>query len=182
MNASAIFQFYINCFLQELLNEFVIIYLNDIFIYSESEKNHQKHVEQVLHQLRESELFIKLEKCIFHVSQVKYLRFIISSQGISMNLTWVNTVKSWLTLCSVKDVQLLLLLLLLLFYHLLCWSTLRAYAENVCLFAVEQRNSLRKKPATSSTSTCIMTVLILWILTKCISHLFLLLTDRLRWV
>ena len=105
VNAPATFQFYIDCSLQELLDEFVIIYLNDILIYSESEENHQKHIEQVLHQLRESRLFIKLEKCIFHVSQVKYLRFIISSQGISMNLTWVNTVKDWLTLCSVKDVQ-----------------------------------------------------------------------------
>ena len=105
MNAPATFQSYIDRSLQGLLNEFVIIYLDDILIYSESEENHQKHIEQVLHQLRESRLFVKLKKCIFHVSQVKYLSYIISPQGISMNSAWVNTVKSWSTLRSVKDVQ-----------------------------------------------------------------------------
>ena len=105
MNVSATFQFYINRSLQELLNEFVIIYLNDILIYSESEEDHKKHVKQVLHCLWDSRLFIKLEKCIFHASQVKYLRYIISPQGISMNLTWVDTVRDWSTPRSVKDVQ-----------------------------------------------------------------------------
>ena len=70
------------------------------FIYSESEKNHKKHVKQVLLCLWDSRLFIKLEKCIFHASQVKYLRYIIFSQGINMNSAWVNTVRDWLTLCS----------------------------------------------------------------------------------
>ena len=84
-NAPATFQSYIDRSLQGLLDEFVIVYLNDILIYSESEEDHQKHVKQVLHRLRESGLFVKLEKCIFHASQVEYLRFIISPQGISMD-------------------------------------------------------------------------------------------------
>ena len=105
MNAPATFQFYINRSLQGLLNEFMIIYLDDILIYSESEEDHEKHVRQVLHHLRESDLFVKLKKCTFHISQVKYLEYIISPQGISMNPARVDTVQDWLTLRSVKDVQ-----------------------------------------------------------------------------
>ena len=81
------------------------MYLDDILIYSESEVKHQKHVRQILNRLRESSLFIKLEKCAFHVKEVKYLSYIISSQRLSMNLTWVVTVQKWLTPHSVKDVQ-----------------------------------------------------------------------------
>ena len=105
VNASATFQFYIDQILQKLLNEFVIIYLNDILIYSESEADHEGHVKQVLNHLHESDLFVKLKKCAFHVHQMKYLEYIISPQSLSMNLTWVATVQNWLTLHSVKDVQ-----------------------------------------------------------------------------
>ena len=93
MNAPATFQFYIDCSLQGLLNEFMIVYLDDILIYSESDEDHEKHVRQVLYCLCESELFVKLEKCTFHARQVKYLRYIISPQGISMNSIRVNTVQ-----------------------------------------------------------------------------------------
>ena len=78
MNALTTFQFYISCSLQGLLNEFMIIYLDVIFIYSESEENYKKHVRQVLYCLRESELFIKLKKMHFlckagRVSKIHYL-------------------------------------------------------------------------------------------------------------
>ena len=105
MNASVTFQSYIDWTLQSLLDEFIIVYLNDILIYSESESDHERHVRQVLDRLCESDLFIKLKKCAFHVRQVKYLRYIISPQGLSMNLTWVITVQDWPTSHSVKDVQ-----------------------------------------------------------------------------
>ena len=104
-NASVTFQFYIDWALQSLLNEFIIVYLNDILIYSESEIEHEKHVRQMLDCLHESDLFIKLKKCAFHVRQVKYLNYIISSQSLSMNQAWVITVQEWLIPCSVKDVQ-----------------------------------------------------------------------------
>ena len=105
MNASVTFQSYIDWALQSLLNEFIIVYLNDILIYSESESDHERHVRQILDCLCESDLFIKLKKCAFHVKQVEYLKYIISSQGLSMNLTWVITVQKWPIPHSVKNVQ-----------------------------------------------------------------------------
>ena len=105
INAPATFQFYIDRTLQRLLNEFVIVYLDDILIYSESEADHKAHVRQVLNHLHESDLFVKLKKCAFHVHQVKYLRYIIFPQGLSMNSIQVATVQNWLTPHSVKDVQ-----------------------------------------------------------------------------
>ena len=85
MNVSVTFQFYIDWALQSLLNEFIIVYLNDILIHSESELEHEKHDRQILDSLHKSDLFIKLKTCAFHVRQMKYLEYIISSQSLSMN-------------------------------------------------------------------------------------------------
>ena len=65
-NASAMFQELINYVLYDYLNEFVITYLNNILIYSENEKNHEKHVKKILKKLQEKNLYLKSEKYKFH--------------------------------------------------------------------------------------------------------------------
>ena len=85
-NASAIFQFYINDVLREFLDEFCIIYLDDVFIYiNDSLEDHINHVRQVLQYLLDNDLYVKLEKCEFHVQETKFLDFIISSDDLTMD-------------------------------------------------------------------------------------------------
>ena len=62
INASAMFQTYINNVLKEHLNMFIVIYLDDILVYSKNEKDHKKHVRQILNTLKKANLRIVLEK------------------------------------------------------------------------------------------------------------------------
>lgn len=64
-NASVTFQAFINNVLREYLDEFIVVYLNDILIYSKTEEEHIKHVWKVLQALTKAKLRVKPEKCIF---------------------------------------------------------------------------------------------------------------------
>jgi len=66
INISAIFQKLINHVLYNYLNKFVIIYLNNILIFSETEKKHEKHVKKILKKFQEKNLYLKSEKYEFH--------------------------------------------------------------------------------------------------------------------
>ena len=66
INTSATFQIYINNVLREHLNMFIIVYFNDILVYSKNEKNHKKHVRQVLNTLKKADLRVISEKSQFY--------------------------------------------------------------------------------------------------------------------
>ena len=83
-NAPATFQAYMDEMLQPYIDEFAICYLDDILIYSENEKDHEKHVKAVLKKLQEAGLFCKAEKCEFHWETIEFLGFVMSENGISM--------------------------------------------------------------------------------------------------
>ena len=72
----------------------MIVYLNDILVYSEDLAHYVEQVKEVLHTLRNNNLFTKLEKCVFSQKSVEYLGFIIFSEGIKMDPAWVDTVAS----------------------------------------------------------------------------------------
>ena len=78
-NAPAVFQCLINDVLRDFLNLFVVVYLDDILIFSKSEEEHVSHVHQVLERLLENKLFVKSEKCEFHVQSVSFLGYIVQS-------------------------------------------------------------------------------------------------------
>ncbi len=85
INASATFQGYINKILAEKLDSFVIIYLDDILIYTKNEgEEHIQAVRSVLDQLRKHSLYANLKKCHFHQNDVRFLGYIVSHQGIQM--------------------------------------------------------------------------------------------------
>ena len=85
-NAFTTFQFYINDILCEFLDEFYIIYLDYVFIYTnDSFEDHINHVYQVLQCFFDNDFYIKLEKCEFHVQEIKFLDFIISFDNLAMN-------------------------------------------------------------------------------------------------
>jgi hypothetical protein len=82
---------YINRVIAKLLNNFVVIYLNNILIYSKKGENHKNYIRQVLERLRKHKLYAKLFKYEFCVKQVKYLRFIVTAKKVKPNLARVNT-------------------------------------------------------------------------------------------
>ncbi len=84
-NVSTIFQSYINSILQNYLNHFCTVYIDDILIYSLNKKQHAKHVLKVLRRLKERGLQIDIDKCAFEMNEVLYLELIISTREVRMN-------------------------------------------------------------------------------------------------
>ena len=94
-NAPASFQGYINKILAEKLDIFVIVYLDDILIYTEDQgQGHVEAVRWVLDLLRKNGLFANLKKCRFHKNEVRFLRYIISSQDIRMEDKRIEAVRN----------------------------------------------------------------------------------------
>lgn len=103
-NAPATFQAYIDQCLREFVDKSVIVYLDDILIFSENEEEHEDHVKQVLAKLLEWRLFCKLEKCRFSVKEVEFLGYIVSDQGIAMDQARVSSITEWPTPKSIREV------------------------------------------------------------------------------
>jgi hypothetical protein len=104
-NASTTFQSYINFVLRKFLNVFVVIYLNDILIYSQNEEEHTNHVQFVLKQLRKYKLFAKLSKCDFDLKEIDYLKFIVEINDIRMNFAKIAIVKKWVESTTRRHVR-----------------------------------------------------------------------------
>ncbi len=94
INASVIFQTYINKILKELLNDFCIVYLNDILIFFVEKIDHVDHVKQILERLRKFKLYASLKKCEFFITKVNFLEFIIFTKSVSMNSSRVDIIKT----------------------------------------------------------------------------------------
>jgi len=107
-NVSVIFQQLINNTLRKYLDNFVIIYLNDILIYSEDLETHWKHVQKVLKKLKKRTLYVKQSKSRFETQNVKFLNYVVWSEWIEKNSKKIMTVKDWLTLTRLKKVQIFL--------------------------------------------------------------------------
>ena len=94
-NAPAVFQSLVNDVLRDMLNRSVFVYIDDILIFSRSVEEHRVHVRQVLQRLLENRLYVKAEKCDFHVSSVSFLGYIIGQGQIRMDLSKVSAVAEW---------------------------------------------------------------------------------------
>ena len=103
-NAPATFQSYISRALDGLIDVFVIVYLDDILIYSKNETDHIHHVRAVLDRLRTYGLYVKLSKCAFHVDTVHFLGYIITPQGLKMDPGRIQMVVDWPLPTCVRDV------------------------------------------------------------------------------
>jgi len=84
-NAPAAFQRFVNTIFADMLDICVVVYLDDILIYSEDMESHQQHVREVLRRLRLHGLFAKPEKCEFHSDSVEYLGYHLSPDGLTMS-------------------------------------------------------------------------------------------------
>lgn len=94
-NAPVVFQNMINDILRDVINHFVLVYLDDILVYAKDRQEYCQHVRQVLERLLKDRLFVKAKKCKFHVSTTSFLGFIISPGKITMDPVKVAAVKDW---------------------------------------------------------------------------------------
>ena len=105
-NALASFQGYINKILVEKLDNFVIVYLDDILIYTEDQgRSHVEAVQWVLDILRKNGLFANLKKCWFHKDEMRFLGYVVSSQDIRMKDERIKAIRNWPEPKSVWDIQ-----------------------------------------------------------------------------
>ena len=101
-NAPATFQRLMNQTLFAHLDEFVMVYMDDILIFSTDRESHARHLRQVLNALRSAKLYAKRSKCSFFVEEVEYLGHIVSSDGIKVSPEKVEVVRTW---ASSQDCQ-----------------------------------------------------------------------------
>jgi hypothetical protein len=87
------------------LDKFVMVFIDDILVYSRSEEEHEEHLHLTLQNLREHRLYAKLSKCEFWMKQVAFLGHVISKGGISMDPSKIQDVLSWNTPMSVSDIR-----------------------------------------------------------------------------
>jgi hypothetical protein len=84
-----------NGIFREYLDKFVIIFLDDILVYSNLEEEHEQYLRMVLQVLRENQLYAKLRKCSFDQKKIHYLGHIILEDGIAMDLENIEAIKEW---------------------------------------------------------------------------------------
>src|SRR6202789_4643733 len=104
-NAPATFQRFMNDIFHDLLDIWVVVYLDDILIYSEDMSQHRAHIKEVLRRLRANGLYAGAQKCEFHKDTVEYLGFILSPDGLHMAKDKVQSILDWPEPRKVKDVQ-----------------------------------------------------------------------------
>jgi hypothetical protein len=84
-NAPAFFMNLMNSVFMDYLDKFVVVFIDDILIYSQSEEEHADHLKMVLQRLREHQLYAKLSKCEFWINEVMFLGHIINKEGLAVD-------------------------------------------------------------------------------------------------
>jgi len=104
-NAPAAFMDLMNRIFRAYLDQVVIVFVDDILIYSSSEEEHEAHLRVVLQLLREHQLYAKFSKCEFWLSEVKFLGHVISDKGVTVDPEKVEAVMGWQRPKSVFEIQ-----------------------------------------------------------------------------
>ena len=103
-NAPAYFMYLMNLVFMPELDKFMVMFIDDILIYSENEADHAKHLRVILFRLREHELYANFSKCEFWLSKVPFLGHILFEDGISIDPSKVQEVMDWKAPTSVHEV------------------------------------------------------------------------------
>jgi hypothetical protein len=104
-NAPAHFMYLLNSVFMPKLDKFMVVFIDDILIYSENEEDHAEHLRVVLTRLREHKLYAKFNKCEFWLREVPFLGHVLSDGGIVVDPTKVQEVLDWKAPISVHDVR-----------------------------------------------------------------------------
>jgi hypothetical protein len=95
-NAPVVFMRLMNGVFREYLDKFVVLFLDDIFVYTKSKKYHEHHLMMVLQVLREHQMYAKLSKFSFYQNRIHYLGHIISEEGILVEPGNIEAIKGWI--------------------------------------------------------------------------------------
>jgi hypothetical protein len=104
-NAPAYFMYLMNKVFMDYLDKFVVVFIDDILVYSRSDKEHEEHLHLVLQKHRDHKLYAKLSKCEFWLKQVAFLGHIVLKGGIFMDPSKVQNVLSWNAHMSVGNIR-----------------------------------------------------------------------------
>ena len=104
-NAPAAFMSLMNGIFKPYLDLFVIVFIDDILVYSKSRKEHEDHLRIVLEILREKKLYAKFSKCEFWLDSVSFLGHVVSKDGVMVDPSKIEAVKSWVRPTNVTEVR-----------------------------------------------------------------------------
>nr|GFC28106.1 putative reverse transcriptase domain-containing protein [Tanacetum cinerariifolium] len=104
-NAPTVFMDLMNRVCKPYLDKFVIVFIDDILIYSKDEKEHEEHVRQILDLLKKEELYAKFSKYEFWIPKVQFLDHVIDNQGIYVDPAEIESVKDWASPKSPTEIR-----------------------------------------------------------------------------
>jgi hypothetical protein len=103
-NAPSYFMNLMNKVFMEYLDRYVVVFIDDILVYSKNDSDHEEHLRMVLQNLRDNQLYAKFNKCEFWIYEVPFLGHIISNGGISMDPAKVREIVAWSIPCTVTEI------------------------------------------------------------------------------
>jgi hypothetical protein len=104
-NAPTYFMYLMSKVFMEYLDKFVVIFINDILIFSKTEEEHENHLRKVLEKLRSNQLYAKFSKCEFWLTEVAFLRHVISARGVSIDPSKVKDVLNWMPPTNASEIR-----------------------------------------------------------------------------
>ena len=104
-NAPAYFMYLMNSVFMPELDKFVMVFIDDILIYSKNEEEHAQHLHIVLQRLREHQLYAKFSKCDFWLKEVPFLGHVITPEDISIDPSKVQDVLDWKAPTLVPEIR-----------------------------------------------------------------------------
>jgi hypothetical protein len=104
-NAPAYFIYLMNLLFMDYLEKFVVVFTDDILIYSQNEEEHEEHLRKVLQRLRDCRLYAKLSKCEFWISEVLFLGHIINQEGLAIDPKKVTSILDWKAPKGVRGIK-----------------------------------------------------------------------------
>jgi hypothetical protein len=104
-NAPAYFTYLMNKVFMEYLDKFVVVFIDDIIIFSKTKEEYEKHLRLVLEKLRPNPFYAKFSKCEFWLTEVTFLRHVISAGGVSIDPSKVKDVLNWMPPMAASEIQ-----------------------------------------------------------------------------
>ena len=101
-NAPTIFMDLMNRVFHDYLDQFIVVFIDDILIYSKTSEEHEKHLQNALERLRREKHYAKLEKCEFWLDSVSFLEHVISGEGVAVDPEKVKAVVEWNQLACLR--------------------------------------------------------------------------------
>jgi hypothetical protein len=104
-NAPAYFMYLMNSVFMDYLDKFIVVFIDDILVYSQNEQEHEEHLRKVLQRLRDCQLYAKLSKCEFWINEVLFLDHIINRERLAVDPKKVAAILDWKAPKDVRGIK-----------------------------------------------------------------------------